>query len=168
MTQPELYRYGITAAVIVAVMALRFRNLGKMRRLRLETLWIIPAIYIAATAFTFARIPPPPAVWPFIAIALVIGAVVGWQRGKMMHIEVDPETHTLNQRTSAAALLFIIVIILVRNGAGMLAQQGGLHINFVTITDIAMAFALGMFGTQRVEMFLRARRLLAEARAGHA
>ncbi len=168
MTQPELYRYGITAAVIAVVMALRFRNIGKMRRLRLETLWIIPAIYVALTALTFAAMPPAPAIWPYIAIALVVGAAVGWQRGKMMHIEVDSETHTLNQRTSPAALLFIIAIVLVRNGAGMLARQGGLHINVVTITDIAMVFALGMFATQRVEMFLRARRLLAEARAGHA
>ncbi len=39
--QPNQWmQYGITALVIVAVMALRLRNVGRTRRLRLETLWI--------------------------------------------------------------------------------------------------------------------------------
>ena len=165
MSQADLYRYGITAVIVVAVMALRFRNVGKMRRLRLETLWIVPAIYVALTAATFAALPPPPEIWPFIAIAAAAGAAVGWQRGKMMHIEVEAETHTLNQRTSPTALLFIVVILIARQGAGALARQGALHINVATLTDLLMAFALGMFAATRIEMYLRAKRLLAAARA---
>jgi hypothetical protein len=38
--------------------------------------------------------------------------------------------------------------------------------NPMAITDVLLSFAVGMFGVMRVEMFLRARRLLAEAKAG--
>ena len=165
MQQAELYRYGTTAAIVMVIMALRLRNVGKMRRMRLETLWIVPAIYLAMTAAIFFARPPAGVIWAIIAGAAIAGAAVGWQRGKMMHIEVDPETHTLNQRTSLAALGFIVAIILVRNLAGALAGREGLHVDVFTITDVAMGFALGMFVTQRVEMFLRAKRLLEEARA---
>lgn len=153
------------AVVIVVVMALRLRNVGKLRRMRLETLWIIPAIYLAMTVAIFATRPPVGITWAFIAAAAVAGAAIGWQRGKLMHIEVDPDTHTLNQRTSIAAIGFIVAVILLRNVASALAGRGGLHVDVLTVTDVAMGFALGMFGMQRVEMFLRAKRLLAEARA---
>jgi hypothetical protein len=39
------------------------------------------------------------------------------------------------------------------------------HLNPMALTDILLAFALGLFATQRLEMYLRARRLLDEARA---
>jgi hypothetical protein len=163
--QQQLVRYAITGIIIVLVMALRFRNVGKMRRLRLETLWVVPAVYLAIVVATFVSLPPVGVAWAYIAAALITGAAFGWQRGKTMHIEVDPATHALNQRTSPAALAFIVVIILARSGVRALVQQGGLHVNVMTVTDILMAFALGMFATQRVEMYLRAKRLLEEARA---
>ena len=163
--QADIYRYGITAAIIVVIMALRFRNVGKMRRLRLETLWIVPAIYLAVAIATFVIMPPVGIAWAYIAVGVTIGGVVGWQRGKLMHIAVDPETHTLNQRTSPAALIFIVAIVLVRNAASILASKAGLsHAAVLTLTDVLIAFALGMFTMTRVEMYLRAKRLLGKAR----
>jgi hypothetical protein len=44
------------------------------------------------------------------------------------------------------------------------APAMGLNINLVT--DASIAFAAAMFTAVRVEMFLRAQRLLTEARAG--
>jgi len=47
----------------------------------------------------------------------------------------------------------------------MQSGRGGLfHMSPATLTDILVAFALGLLAVQRLEMFLRARRLLAEAR----
>jgi len=94
---------------------------------------------------------------------LVIGAGVGWQRGKMMHIHVDPETHALNQKASPAAIFFLIALILVRMAArSLLGQESG--VSPAMLTDPLIAFALGMFTLQRVEMYLRAKRLVEEAR----
>jgi len=134
-----------------------------MRPLKLGSLWIVPVLYLAVAAMMFVQLPPTG--WVAIAscIGLLIGAAVGWQRGKMMHIHVDPETHALNQKASPAAMLFLVVLIVVRMLArGVIGAEGGL--SPAMLTDPLIAFALGMFTLQRVEMYLRARRLLEEAR----
>jgi len=84
-----------------------------------------------------------------------------------MRIEVDPETHQLNQRASPAAVLFIFALIAIRTGArALLTESGGaLHLNAFAITDILIALAVGLFAMTRLEMYLRAKRLLEEARA---
>jgi membrane protein CcdC involved in cytochrome C biogenesis len=83
----------------------------------------------------------------------------------MMHIHVDPETHALNQKASPAAMLFLIGLIVVRAAArGLFAQEGG-GVSPAMLTDPLIAFALGMFSVQRIEMYLRAKRLLEEVRS---
>ena len=159
-----LISYAITAVIVIAVMALRMRNVGRTRRLRLETLWIVPALYLLITIGTFVAMPPSGLAWLYIGVALVGGGALGWQRGRMMHIEVDPGTHTLNQRMSPAAMIFLVLLIAVRSGARILVENGTVHFNIAIVTDILIAFALGMFALQRLEMFLRAKRLLEEAR----
>ena len=98
------------------------------------------------------------------AAGLAVGAAVGWQRGKMMHIHVDPETHALNQKASPAAMFFLIGLIVVRSGArAVLGETGG--VSPAMLTDPLIAFALGMFTLTRIEMYLRAKRLLGEVRS---
>jgi membrane protein CcdC involved in cytochrome C biogenesis len=155
--------YAITIGVIIVVMALRMRRMGKMRPLKLETLWVVPAIYLVVAVLMFVQLPPTGWVAIAAAIGLVIGAGVGWERGKMMHIHVDPETHALNQKASPAAIFFLIALILVRMAArSLLGQESG--VSPAMLTDPLIAFALGMFTLQRVEMYLRAKRLVEEAR----
>ena len=156
--------YAITIAIIAVVMALRLRRMGQMRPLKLETLWVVPALYLVVAALMYWQLPPRG--WVAIAsiAALLIGAAVGWQRGKMMHIHVDPETHALNQKASPAAMFFLIALVVVRSGARAVLGQGG-GVSPAMLTDPLIAFALGMFTLTRVEMYLRAKQLLEEARA---
>jgi len=91
-----------------------------------------------------------------------VGVALGWQRGRMMRISVDPETHEVSQRASPAAMLLILVLILVRTGAREIAP--GMALDVMTLTDVLVALALGLLATQRLEMWLRARKLLAAAR----
>ncbi|MFN1208694.1 hypothetical protein ACKXGD_17270, partial [Enterococcus lactis] len=79
-------------------------------------------------------------------------------------------THAINQQVSPAALIFIVVLIAVRAGLRDVAQSGvgGVHLNALMLTDVLVAMALGLLTVQRLEMYLRARRLLTEARAGAA
>ena len=157
--------YAITIGIIVMIMALRMRGMSKMRPLKLGSLWIVPAVYLVVAALMFAQVPPTG--WVAIAciVGLLIGAAVGWQRGKMMHIHVDPETHALNQKASPAAMFFLIALIVVRAGARSVLGQSG-AISPAMLTDPLIAFALGMFTLTRLEMYLRAKRLLEEARGG--
>jgi len=156
--------YAITIAIIVVVMALRMRRMGQMRPLKLETLWIVPALYLAVAALMFWQLPPRGWVAIASAAGLAVGAAVGWQRGKMMHIHIDPETHALNQKASPAAMFFLIGLIVVRSGArAVLGESGG--VSPAMLTDPLIAFALGMFTLTRIEMYLRAKRLLGEVRS---
>jgi membrane protein CcdC involved in cytochrome C biogenesis len=157
--------YAIAIGIVVIVLALRMRRMGQMRPLKLDSLWIVPAVYLVVAALMFWQLPPIGWVAIASAAGLLIGAAVGWQRGKMMQIHVDPETHALNQKASPAAMFFLIALIVVRMGArGILGQEGS--VSPAMLTDPLIAFALGMFTLQRVEMYLRAKRLLEEARGG--
>jgi membrane protein CcdC involved in cytochrome C biogenesis len=156
--------YAITIGVIVVIMALRMRRMGQMRPLKLETLWVVPAMYAVVAALMFFTMPPIGGVAVATLAGLAIGAAVGWQRGKMMHIHVDPQTHALNQKASPAAMFFLIALIIVRMGArSVLGQEGG--VSPAMLTDPLIAFALGMFTLTRLEMYLRAKRLLEAARS---
>ncbi|MBW4331479.1 cytochrome c biogenesis protein CcdC [Stakelama sp. CBK3Z-3] len=167
--EPNIWiTYGITALVVLAVLAFRMRSMNRLRPLRLERLWVLPAIYTLIGAMAFAGHPPSSAGWLFALVALGLGAVLGWQRGKMMQIHVDPETHALNQKASPAAFLFIVALIVVRQAARIAVESGSdMHVDPLIITDILIAFAIGMFSAQRIEMYLRAKRLLEAARARH-
>src|SRR3546814_7046143 len=74
-----------------------------------------------------AQRPPQGSGWAVVAIGLVVGAALGWQRGRFMHIHVDPETHALNQRASPAGMLFLVVLIAVKMGAQ--TAGGAVHMN---------------------------------------
>ena len=161
-----LISYAITGVIIAVVLALRWRRMSQVRPLKLERLWVFPAIYAALAVFLFASTPPTGWGWLFCLGALTAGAALGWQRGKLMRITVDPQTHQLNQTGSPAALLFLLVLIAVRSGARFaLAGDNLLHLNALALTDMLVALALGLFTTTRLEMYLRAKRMLGKARA---
>jgi hypothetical protein len=156
--------YAITIGLIIVIMALRMRRMGKMRPLRLETLWVVPIMYLLVGGLMFIQLPPTGSVAIACVVALVIGAAVGWLRGKMMHIHVDPVTHALNQKASPAAMIFLIALIAVRMlGRNFLTAEG---VSPAMVTDPLIAFALGMFTLTRVEMYFRGKRLLEEVRSG--
>ena len=164
VVQPTgILQYLIPIGVFIVIFAVRARRMSQLRRLRLETLWVVPAIYLAIVVANFVKSPPTQMAWIASLCALIVGAAVGWQRGRLMQIHVDPATHELNQKGSPWAMLFLVAIV----GIKLLAQGEGRAMGFdvLLVTDAALAFGLGMFTTTRVEMFLRARRLLDEARA---
>ncbi|WP_223798025.1 CcdC protein domain-containing protein [Sphingomonas nostoxanthinifaciens] len=160
---PAWISYLITAAVIGIVLMLRVRGMRRARRLRLEQLWIVPAIYGVLTLWILYQFPPHGAKWLWLAVALALGAALGWRRAAYMRITIDPATHALNQQASPAALVFIVVLILLRQGLRYEAPALGLDI--MTVTDVLVVFALGLLAATRAEMFLRARRMLAMAGA---
>lgn len=114
----------------------------------------------------------PPAMQdaPWLIAALVVGGIVGWYRGKTMRITVDPETHALNQSASPAALIFILAIFALRYGVrhGLGEEAAAWRISVNLLTDAPLLFVVGMFTLTRVEMYIRAQRLLREARAAKA
>lgn len=161
-SQPMI-AYAIWAVAIGLVLFLRVRGMRRARRLRLETLWIVPAVYLIVFAGSVWEYPPrDPLGWLWLALAAAIGAGIGWRRGKLMRITVDPATHALNQQSSPAALVFIVLLIVARQA--LRYESVTLGLNVFQVTGILFAFGLGLFSATRLEMFVRARRLLDEAR----
>lgn len=164
VVQPNgMMQYLLPIGVFLVIFALRARRMTQMRPLKLEMLWVVPAIYVVIVGINFAAKPPTLNGWMVTAAAAAIGAAIGWQRGRMMHIHVDPETHALNQKGSPWAILFLMAIILVKFAAQ--GEGRALGFDLQLLTDGALGLAIGMLTATRVEMFLRAKRLLAEARA---
>jgi hypothetical protein len=169
-TPHSLLPYLISIGVLVVVMGLRMRSMSRTRRLRLEWLWVTPALILAVTVLSLLPQPPQGLDWAWLGGGLLIGAALGWQRGRMMHIAVDPETHALNTKASPAALFFLVFVIAIRFGLRSLAmgEAQSWHLSVSVITGAFLTLALGLLGVQRLEMALRASRLLAEARAAGA
>jgi Protein of unknown function (DUF1453) len=150
--------------VIVVMLGLRARRLTRVRPLKIEWLWVVPAIYLVLVTFLFVKGPPSPVGWLVCVAMFGLGCAIGWQRGKTMRIEVDPETHTLSQKGSMVAVFILLGLFAVRFASEAEAQI--LHLDFANlVTDALAALALGVFTLTRVEMYIRAKALLEAARA---
>lgn len=158
----------ISLGVLAVVLTLRMRKMRQVRPLKIERLWILPAFYGAIIVALYTVHPPQGMVWVYALAALAAGCALGWYRGKLMMISVDPETHEVSQQGSLAAMLFILVLVALRMGTRFYAESNmGVDPDFmITTTDVLLALGFGFIGCQRLEMGLRARALLTEARAG--
>lgn len=163
--QPNPLTYLIPILVILPLLYFRLRRMMKPTPLKLNRMWIRPAIILFAGIAVIAAAPPPAADWFWFALAALLGAVLGWQWGKLMAIHVDPENGTLMTRGSQAALVLMGLLIVVRFGlrAGVRMESAALHLDATMITDLFIVFGATLFGLRGLEMFLRARRVLAAA-----
>ena len=167
MDQGKIIQWTVTIVFVAIVMALRLRRMTRLRPLKLETLWVIPALIGVALVGAFAAHPPSPLGWLAGAAALAIGAAIGWQRGRLMQIHVDPDTHALNHRASPVAFVLLMAIVAVRQLVRAATPDSGpWGVDPNTVTDASVAFGFGLIAATRLEMWLRARRLVAESRSG--
>jgi hypothetical protein len=92
----------------------------------------------------------------------VLGAVFGWQRGRLMRITLEPATGALKAQASPMGIYLLLGLIAfrlaLRTGLGMEAE--GWHLSPVLVNDIFITFAAGLLVAQGTEMAIRARRLL--------
>ncbi len=100
--------YILPIVVITSSWRCGMRRMRNLRPLRLETLWIVPVLYGAVVTMLFVTHPPTVVGWALAVVALLAGGALGWQRGKLMEIHVDPETHALGQKASLAGMLFLV------------------------------------------------------------
>lgn len=163
---PKLLQTILPLAVIAFVMALRLRSMKKARPLKVSTLWVPPVFLVGLAGATLVAAPLSAMGLSIGAVALIVGGLIGWQRGKFMHIEVDPATDSLLQRPSRAAMLLLVALIVVRMGAKSMMPAGvdPMHGTALMLTDGLLGMALGLLSATRAEMYLRGRKLLAAAR----
>jgi hypothetical protein len=162
---PNSLNYLIPILVVLPILYFRLRRMLKPRPLKLNRMWIRPAILLFAGVAVLAASPPPVTEWFWFAMAALLGAVAGWQWGKQMAIHVDPENGTLMTTGSQAALITMGILIVVRLGlrTGVRMESAALHLDATMITDLFIVFGATLFGLRGLEMFLRASKVLAEA-----
>jgi len=153
---------------LVAIGLVILRN-SRARRLRIETLWIMPVVILALVGLSFtSQVMPSPMMLTLDIAALIVGAALGWWRARFTHISVDPATHQLTSRASPIGMLVILAIFALRYAVRLYAPEGAstLGVPAIAIADALLIITVGLVCAQRLELALRATRLLAEARAG--
>lgn len=153
---------------VALVVGLRMLWRTKPKRLRIERMWITPALILLGVAVSFA-VQPPPHLGLFLAevAGLAVGSALGWWRGASTRITIDPETHELTSQASMIGMALIGGVVLLRFGLRDLAwkHQAAWQVTPIEIADVSLLFAAGLVCVQRLEMWLRARKLLADAKS---
>jgi len=153
--------------VILVIILLRNR---RPRPLHLSRMWILPTLVVLGIGMGLYFNPHPPfGSWAYasFALALGLGALAGWWRGRTIDIHRDAETGQLMATPSPLGLILIVVLLISRRGldAYLEANAVSWHLNAGAIADAFMLFAVGLVVTQRIEMFLRARAIMAGDRS---
>jgi hypothetical protein len=151
------------------VLAMVLRRSLRGRQIKVDRLWVIPALLIVAAASMIAQAPPTdPVMIATLVLAALAGAAIGWQRGRLTRIDLDPDTGVLMSKASPAAVILIVAIFALRYGVKFwLQSHPSRGPEAVTATDALLLFSVGMLSVARIEMWIRCRRLIA-AGVGHA
>lgn len=170
---PSQYGPLLPYLIPLLILVLIVRRGLTARKVKVERMWIMPVLLlvVGASMFANARMPSP-LVIAELAAALAAGGVVGWYRGRLTHITIDPATHDLTSKTSPVGVVFIAVLFAARYGirlllpGGAAGEPGSLETQAGAIADALALFGIGALVVQRLEMWMRCNRLLAEARGG--
>jgi len=172
MIQQQTLQLFLPILIILPVLYFRMRRMSRAQPLKLGKMWIRPAIFLAIAAL--ALFAPgshgqphhwAPDAWTWLTLAGALGGIAGWYWGRTMAIDVHPEDGTLMVKGGQAAMLVLVVLILFRLGlrTGLQAEAQVLHLDMLLISDASIIFTALLFTVRSVEMFIRARRVMAAA-----
>ncbi len=153
----------------LVVLGLVFLRARRPQRVRLELLWIAPTIIVALIAAGVIFTPHRPFTGLDLAVfvaALAVGGGIGWLRAKAVKLTVDPATHEVTSATSPVGLMIVLAVFLVRFGlrSATAAEASVSGLDPAVLADAFLLLAAGLVVGQRVEIAIRARRLIAAAR----
>lgn len=164
--------YLIMFSVIALFMGLRIWRGSRARKLKVERMWIRPIIICVFLGFSIYGQPPPMTapVLISLAVAIAAGVALGWFRGGMVKVSINPETHDLTSKASPWGMLIFLGLMIVRMGARFVLREehdiAGVPVNAI-IDGLTLFYAGNVIGMQ-VEVWMRAKKLLADAIAAKA
>lgn len=157
----------IVIAIVLPLVLLRNR---RPRTLNLRWMWVVPVLVVVLIGFgLWATITFDPTQAPFrpidyavLAAGLALGVAAGWQRGRMVVIHKDPDG-VLKAQASPLGLILIVVLLLGRQGLRAVLEPHAADwgLNILAVQDAFMLLAVGLVVAQRLEIYIRARRILA-------
>lgn len=163
-------QYGPLIGIGIALVVIMLRNRQK-RTLHPDRMWILPTIFVALIGFGLWGMrqapgadltPYGPTDWALLAVSAVLGAVGGFWRGWMVVIDKD-SAGVLKAQASPLGIILIIALIAVRSLARpwMEGHADSLGLHVVAVEQAFLLLAGGLILVQRIEMFIRARRIMA-------
>jgi hypothetical protein len=158
----------VTLLVAAAVIGMLILRNSQPRKLRVEFLWVRPVIILLGAGYYFSLFPPKtPVETAGLVAAFAIGAGLGWWRGGFTRIEVDPATQTATQQASLLGMLVIVGLFALRYLVRIVALQNpsALPVSPYAVVGWLLALAVGLIVLQQLEIWLRARRLIAAAQS---
>ncbi|MBU1377935.1 MAG: DUF1453 family protein [Alphaproteobacteria bacterium] len=151
--------------IVIAIVILRN---ARERKVRIERLWISPLIIMVMAILAFSQNPPPgPIGLVMDVVAIGLGGLLGWWRGRASNFTIDPQTHVVTSKVSPLGMLLILGIFALRyllRGA-VSGEASLLHLTAAEATDSFLLLAVGVVSAQRLEWWIRARKMIADARA---
>lgn len=163
---PQQYIPFIAVGLALVMIVLRNRA---PRTLRPQYLWVAPAIIVPLMAFAIwgtsmtpgashARFAPVD--WAVLAVGLVLGGIAGWWRGKMTTIEKHADG-TLKAQASPIGMILIFGLLVGRRALSAFLEPhaAAWGLNATAVADAFLVFVVGTIIVQRIEMYIRARRV---------
>jgi len=151
------------------LIALVVRRSLRVRKLRPDRMLMLPGIVVLVALVLLVQDPPrEPLTIAVLAGAVLLGAAIGWHRGKLTRISHDPADGSFTAEPSKAAVVLILAVFALRYGVKLwlAAAPGGRHSHEAELAANALLISsVGLIAAQRVEMVIRCRKLMAEAAA---
>jgi hypothetical protein len=168
MQPTQTWQSYLPLIVIVVVFALRARTMNRHQRMHLGRLAVAPVIVALLAIWLVVTSPPDLAGLGAALAGIALGALLGWQRARLVAIAYDPASDTFTMKQSPFALIVLLAIIVARRmimhatvggepGAAAMAPQA------METIDGLIGFALAMVATRNGELWLRARKLRTES-----
>lgn len=162
--------------ILIGLPMILLRN-RRPRVLKPQRMWIMPVLIIVmmglaiwGTSMTpgMPHEPFGPMDYLVLGLGLILGGLAGWWRGKMTTIEKHDDG-TLKAIASPIGLILIIMLMVARKflGSWMQPHADEMGLNVLAVADAFLLFVVGMVVIQRIEMWIRARRIQAGGQDEH-
>jgi hypothetical protein len=176
------------------VLFIMFRRIGRTRKVRVNRIWVTPAIIAAATGYALYASGFPSFLWLLgYILAAGAGITVGYYRSRHMHLSVNLGTGDVQATQTPLATYILMGLFIAKLGMNYLfpelnggqsstsigslfvpdtvdAVQTAQQVSHGTAaainygTDAGLLFSAAMFVTGAIETWTRAHRLLADHR----
>lgn len=143
--------------IILIILFIFFRQYKKNisdrgRKITVTSQLIIPILYIFIFKNTFEYIFSASGLLNiiFIAIAVILGCVVGFARSKLNKLTVEKKTHTIYCKASKIDLIILIALICLKFGAEIFLSRL-IHGNtLLMITNYLLLFSISAIISKRI------------------
>jgi hypothetical protein len=155
----------IVPLLIAAIILRRVMRVQKARTIRLQRLWIFPALLLAVTAMSLGRESSAGlVVYAAFLAAGSIGGAIGWYRVHTLEFSVDAESGKVSARATRLGALLVFGLIALRYLADLALKKLGFTAgnDLVHATDAMLVFSTSMFVARSVHTWIRARAALEE------